>query len=339
MPKSIDMFNHYLPPEFYDRIIALGGNAHMMNRARKMPAMSDICYRLEKMKEFDGYCQVPCIVSPNVEQLVGPEHSAELARFANQCFSDLCEKYPERFPTFVATLPLDDLEKASEEAEYAVKNLGAAGAQIFTNQNGRPVDGEDFFQLFETLNALKALLWIHPARTMKQPYYYTVETEERYELWWTMMWPIETTMAASRLVYSGLFQRCPDLRVVLHHAGGMLPMEGGRIDNGLKLYGTRTAPGREDLTESPIKGLNQGQEFRKFYADCATFGSRDAIACGLGFFGKEHMLFASDMPFDPEDGFGYVRRTLADIAALDIPEEDKDLLRFGNAERLLGIQL
>ena len=200
MPKSIDMFNHYLPPEFYDRIIALGGNAHMMNRARKMPAMSDIRYRLEKMKEFDGYCQVPCIVSPNVEQLVGPEHSAELARFANQCFSDLCEKYPEGFPTFVATLPLDDLEKASKEAEYAVKNLGAAGAQIFTNQNGRPVDGEDFFQLYETLNALKALLWIHPARTMKQPYYYTVETEERYELWWTMMWPIETTMAASRLV-------------------------------------------------------------------------------------------------------------------------------------------
>ena len=112
MPKSIDMFNHYLPPEFYDRIIALGGNAHMMNRARKMPAMSDLKYRLEKMKEFDGYCQVPCIVSPNVEQLVAPEHTAELARFANQCFSELCEKYPERFPTFVAVLPLDDMDKA-----------------------------------------------------------------------------------------------------------------------------------------------------------------------------------------------------------------------------------
>ena len=182
------------------------------------------------------------------------------------------------------------------------------------------------------------MLWIHPARTMKQPYYYKVEKEERYELWWTMMWPVETTMAASRLVYSGLFQRCPDLRVVLHHAGGMLPMEGGRLDNGLKLYGSRTAPGREDLTESPVKTLNQGLEFRKFYADCATFGSKDAIACGLGFFGKEHMVFASDMPFDPEDGFGYVRRTLSDIDALEIPEEDKNLLLWGNAERLLGIQ-
>ena len=326
MPKSIDMFNHYLPPEFYDRIIALGGNAHMMNRARRMPAMSDIRYRLEKMKEIDGYCQVPCIVSPNVEQLVGPEHSAELARFANQCFSDLCEKYPDQFPSFVATLPLDDLSKTAKEAEYAVKYLGAAGAQIFTNQDGRPVDGEDFYGLYEALNSLNALLWIHPARTMKQTYY-----------WWTMMWPIETTMAASRLVYSGIFQRCPDLKIVLHHAGGMLPMESGRLDNGLLLYGSRTAPGREDLIESPVKNLNQGKEFRKFYADCATFGSRDAIACGLAFFGKEHMIFASDMPFDPEDGFGYVRRTLNAIAALDIPEADKELLRHGNAERLLGL--
>ena len=299
--------------------------------------MSDLHYRLEKMQEFEGYCQVPCIVSPNVEQLVGQEHSAELARFANERFSDLCEKYPERFPTFVATLPLDDMDKAAAEAEYAVKRLGAAGVQIFTNQGGRPIDGDDFYKLYQTLNNLRALLWIHPARTMKQPYYYTVETEERYELWWTMMWPIETTMAASRLVYSGIFCRCPDLRIVLHHAGGMLPMEGGRIDNGLKLYGTRTAPGREDLTESPIKGMDQGKEFRRFYADCATFGSKDAIAAGLGFFGKEHMVFASDMPFDPEDGFGYVRRTLADIAALDITEADKELLRHGNAERLLSL--
>ncbi len=339
MPKSIDMFNHYLPPEYYDRIIALGGNAHMMNRARKMPAMSDLSYRLEKMKEFDGYCQVPCIVSPNVEQLVAPEHTAALARFANQCFSELCEKYPERFPTFVATLPLDNPDKACREAEYAVRELGKAGVQIFTNQNGRPVDGADFYQLYNTLNALKALLWIHPARTAKQPYYYTAEKEERYELWWTMMWPIETTIAASRLVYSGIFQRCPDLRVILHHAGGMLPMEGGRLDNGLKLYGSRTTPGREDLTESPIRNLDQGKEFRRFYADCATFGSKDAIACGLGFFGKEHMLFASDMPFDPEDGFGYVRRTLQDIDSLDISEKDKELLRRGNAARLLGLQL
>lgn len=335
MPRSIDLFNHYLPPEFYDKVISLGGNAHMLNRARNIRAMSDLDYRLEKMKQFSGYQQVPCIVSPNVEQVVPPEHTAELARFANESFYDLCQKYPEQFPSFVAVLPLDDLDKAAREAEYAVTQLGAAGAQVFTNQNGRPIDGEDFYQLYNTLNTLKAMLWIHPQRTAKQPYYCS-ESEEKYELWWTMMWPIETTMAASRLVYSGLFQRCPDLKVLLHHAGAMLPAMAGRLENGLQLYGTRTAPDKQYLTDSPVRRLDQAAEFRKFYVDCATFGSAAAIQCALSFFGAEHTVFASDMPFDPEDGFGYVRRTLADIDSLPLSADEKELLYFKNAQQLLA---
>lgn len=334
MPRAIDMFNHYLPPAFYDRIMALGDNAHMLTRARNMRAMSDLDYRLEKMAEFEGYQQVPCIVSPNVEAVVGPEHTAELARFANECFYELTQKYPRQFPTFVATLPLDDMDKASREAEYAITQLGAAGAQIFTNRGGRPMDDAACYQLFDTLNDLDAVLWMHPIRTYREPFY-RGETEEKYELWWTMMWPVETTMAASRLVYSGLFQRCPKLRVVLHHAGGMLPMEGGRIDNGLRLYGSRTAAEKQYLTESPLKGRDQGPEFRKFIADCATFGSASAIRTGIDFFGLENMVFASDMPFDPEDGFGYVRRTLADIESLPLSEEEKDALRYRNALRVL----
>lgn len=334
MSRAIDLFNHYLPPEYYDRVTALGGGAHMLTRARNMQAMSDLAYRLEKMSEFEGYQQVPCIVSPNVEQLVAPAHTAGLARFANECFYELTQKYPDKFPTFVATLPLDDLDKAAREAEYAITQLGAAGAQIFTNRSGRAVDSEEYYQLFDKLNDLDAVAWMHPIRTYREPFY-KEEPEEKYELWWTMMWPIETTMAAGRLVYSGLFQRCPNLRVVLHHAGGMLPMTGGRIDNGLQLYGTRTASDKRYLTESPVMDLDQGREFRKFFADCATFGSPAAIRAGVDFFGVDHMVFASDMPFDPEDGFGYVRRTLADIESLPLTEEEKDALRYKNALRIL----
>ena len=335
MPRAIDMFNHYLPPEYYDKIIALGGSAHMMKRARAMPAMSDIQYRLQLMDTFEGYQQIPCVVSPNVEQLVAPEHTAELARFANERFYELCQKYPDKFPSFVAVLPLDDMDKACREAEYAVKQLGAAGVQIFTNQNSRAVDSPEFFTLYDKLHELDAIIWIHPARTAKQPYY-AGEEIEKYELWWTMMWPIETTMAASRLVYAGLFQRCPNLKVILHHAGGMIPMEEGRLENGLKLYSTRTPPELQHLVESPVKDKVQIDEFRKFYADCATFGSQAAIECALHFFGPDHMLFASDLPFDPEDGFGYVRRTLRDIGHLPVSEELKDALRCQNALRLLN---
>lgn len=334
MDRAIDLFNHYLPPQFYDKITALGGNAHMMNRARKMRAMADLDYRLKLMDTFEGYQQIPCIVSPNVEQLVAPEHTAALARFANETFYELCQKYPDKFPSFVAVLPLDDMDKACREAEYAISQLGAAGAQVFTNQNGRAIDGEDFYQLYDKLNELDAVLWVHPQRTAKQPYYRDEELE-KYELWWTMMWPIETTMAASRLVYSGIFQRCPDLRIVLHHAGGMLPLEEGRMEHGLKLYSTRTAPDQQQLVESPVKDKIQINEFRKFYADCATFGSKAAIECAINLFGISNMVFASDMPFDPEDGFGYVRRTLADIDGLSVSKEDKDAIRYKNALRIL----
>lgn len=306
----------------------------MMNRARKMRAMADLDYRLKLMDTFEGYQQIPCIVSPNVEQLVAPEHTAALARFANETFYELCQKYPDKFPSFVAVLPLDDMDKACREAEYAISQLGAAGAQVFTNQNGRAIDGEDFYQLYDKLNELDAVLWVHPQRTAKQPYYRDEELE-KYELWWTMMWPIETTMAASRLVYSGIFQRCPDLRIVLHHAGGMLPLEEGRMEHGLKLYSTRTAPDQQQLVESPVKDKIQIDEFRKFYADCATFGSKAAIECAINLFGISNMVFASDMPFDPEDGFGYVRRTLADIDGLSVSKEDKDAIRYKNALRIL----
>lgn len=112
-------------------------------------------------------------------------------------------------------------------------------------------------------------------------------------------------------------------------------MEAGRIDNGLKLYSTRTAPDYQYLTDTPIKHMDQGKEFRKFHADTATFGSKDAIACAISFFGLDNMVFASDMPFDPEDGFGYVRRGLANIVSLDLSETDKEKILSKNALRMI----
>lgn len=336
MRRAIDIFNHYLPPAFYEKIIQLGGNAHMMTRASMMPAMSDIKFRLKLMERYEGYCQVPCIVSPNVEQLVPEEHTAELARFANEEFYRLCQQYPDKFPSFIAVLPLDNMEKAMTEAEYAVQQLGAAGVQIFTNQQGNPIDTPEFFRLYHKLAQLDTALWIHPARTVNEPYYKNEELS-RYELWWTMMWPIETTMAVSRLVYSGLYQSCPNLKVIIHHAGGMIPMMEGRLENGLKLYSTRTAPNLQYLVESPVKEKTQIDEFRKFYADCATFGSKAAIECAINFYGTDHMLFASDMPFDPEDGSGYIERTLNDIYNLNISQEQKDAILYKNAERILNL--
>lgn len=88
---------------------------------------------------------------------------------------------------------------------------------------------------------------------------------------------------------------------------------------------------RTSLAERPLDAV------RRFYADTASFGSRAAIECGLKFFGVEQLLFATDMPFDPEQGPGYIRETLKAIGEMDMPQADRELILCGNARRLLRL--
>ena len=119
-----------------------------------------------------------------------------------------------------------------------------------------------------------------------------------------------------RLVFSRLFDRLPDIRIVAHHLGAMVPYFEGRVGYGLDQLGTRTAD--EDygallasLQKRPI------DYFKMFWGDTAVFGSRAATECGLSFFGVDQVVFASDAPFDPEGGPLYIRETIRVIDALE----------------------
>ena len=112
----------------------------------------------------------------------------------------------------------------------------------------------------------------------------------------------------------------------------------GRISSGLSLLGTRCGSGMEDAVRTPLR-LAPIEMFKRFYADTATFGSRAAIDCALAFFGAERMVFASDMPFDPEQGPGYIRSTLQAIAELEIKPDARHQILAGNARRLCGMPI
>ena len=118
-------------------------------------------------------------------------------------------------------------------------------------------------------------VWLHPLRSSHLPDY-PDESISKYDLWWAFGWPHETGICAGRLVFSGLFDRCPDLKVITHHGGGTIPMVEGRIESGLKALGTRYAPGDRRAAETPLKE-SPIDAFRRFHADTATFGSRIAI--------------------------------------------------------------
>ncbi len=322
---AIDIFNHCLPPRFVEAAqAAMSKPLLKFVRAVAHPGMKDVAERLEFMEEYPGYRQVLSLASPPVEAMAGSDRSPELARIGNDEQARWVANHPEHFPGFIASLPMNNPEAAQQEARRAVEELGAAGVQVYTHVNGMPLDAPEHIALFELMAELDRPVWMHPLRASTVADY-PGEAVSKYDLWWAFGWPHETSVAAGRLVFAGIFDRWPDLKIITHHAGGTIPMMEGRIEAGLALMGTRYAPehaeaAQTELKEKPIDA------FRRFHADTATFGSRIAIECGAAFFGAERMLFASDFPFA---GIG---------EALQASEGMGEALHCGNARRLLKLE-
>jgi aminocarboxymuconate-semialdehyde decarboxylase len=260
----------------------------------------------------------------------------ELSRIGSDSMAELCRKYPDRFPSFIASVAMRDPEGAVEEARRAVKDLGACGIQIYSNVSGKPLDAPEFRPVFKAMESLGKPVWIHPARTASFPDYQT-EQQSLYEIWWTFGWPYESSAAQARIVFSKMLDEMPNLKIIIHHAGGMTPFFEGRVGPGWDQLGARTSntdykPLLKELKKRPL------DYFKMFYADTATFGSKAALVCALSFYGVNHVLFASDAPFDPEGGPMYIRETLRVIDELDISKEDREKIYYKNACALLGIR-
>lgn len=255
----------------------------------------------------------------------------------NDGMAELCVKHPHRFAGFTASLPLNNMDATLVEAHRVIKDLGAGGVQIFTNMNGQPMDGPEFMPLYDLMAEHDLPIWVHPARAANHPDYLS-EDKSLYEIWWTFGWPYETSACMARLVFSGVFDKHPKLKVITHHMGAMIPYFEGRVGPGQDQLGARTS----DADYSPIlarmkaKGKRPIDYFKLFYADTALFGSVSGTKCGLDFFGVDNVLFASDSPFDPEKGPMYIRETIKIIDGLDISAADREKIYRGNAERLLN---
>ncbi|PQO22317.1 amidohydrolase [Rhodobacteraceae bacterium WD3A24] len=337
--KKIDIFNHIWPKPFFDALIdEIGTMSDITKRSGDVPMMTDLDRRFEVMDEFGpDYCQVLSLASPPLEKITGPQKAAELARIGSDSMAELCVKHPDRFPAFIGTVPMNNAEAMIAESRHAIEELGAVGMQIFTNVNGKPLDRAEFAPFFEYMSKAGKPVWLHPARGANFPDYLT-EDQSEYEIWWTFGWPYETSAAMARMIFSGLFDTYPGLKVITHHAGGMIPYFEGRVGPGWDQMGARTSD--RDLA-AVRKGLKKPhlEYFKDFYADTATFGSARAIEHAMEFFGDDHVLFASDAPFDPEGGPYYIRETIRIIDGLDITDEQRRKLYQDNAVNLLGLKL
>ena len=304
-------------------------------RMRGIPMLWDLDVRFRVMDAFAGYEQVLSLPTPPIEVFASGNDAIDLARAANDGMAELVHRHPGRFPAFVASLPLADPDAAARELERALDDLGARGFQIFSNILGKPISAPEFLPLFEAVHRRGLPIWLHPYRGADFSDYQT-ETVSEFEIWWTFGWPYDTSAAMARLVFAGHFDRFPELKIITHHMGAMAPYFEGRIGPGWDQLGARTS----DVDYSRV--LRQLKKrpldyFKMFYADTALFGAYDATVCGLNFFGVDHVVFASDAPFDPEKGPMYIRDTISVVDRLPIDEDERQRIYWRNAVGLLGL--
>jgi len=332
---KIDGYSHISPPryteilrndfpEMYSQILAV------------TPTMWDMEARFKVMDAHGPVAQVLTVGPvPPIEVFAGGKRTVELAKVANDEMAELISKYPNRFLAAIALLPMNDAEAAVAEAERAIKELGFKGAYVHTNVNGKPLDSPEFLPLFELLAAYDLPLYIHPWRGNDFPDYLT-ESESKYAIASTFGWPYETTVAMTRLVFSGLLERFPGLKVITHHLGGMVAYYEQRI---VQHYG-QVQSKYHDYREY-LEGLSKPpiEYYKMFYADTAIHGNTPALMLAYSFWGADHIIFGADFPLgDPQFGMRSYAQTIGAIEAMDITEAEKELIFGGNIKRLLKLE-
>jgi len=333
--RYIDAFNHFFPKRYYDALLDTpAGGKDLGKRVRGIPALSDIDIRLRVVDQFENYSQVLSLGLPPVERLWGPDKAPEMARAGNDGLAELVAKYPGKFVGYSALLPMNVPEAAAKEAERVLRN-GANAIQLATNANGVPLDAPQFLPIFEVVAKSGKPILLHPSRTREMPDYPT-EKHSKYEICSVLGWPYETGVTLARLVFSGIMDRFPDLKVIAHHLGGVIPYLEGRVAHSFDQLGARTSD--EDYG-ALLRSLKKRpyDYFKGFYGDTAVEGARAATICGLEFFGPDHVLFASDCPFDKEKGPGYIRDTIKVIDSLGLAPADKEKICWRNAQRMFGL--
>ena len=331
----IDVFNRFMPKAYLDRLATLIPGHVAVTAFPRLKTLCDVDARLALLDEFEGLQQVLSLANPPLELIAAPSETPDLARLANDALADICRKHPDRFPTFIAALPLNNIGATLAEIDRAVNDLGARGIQVFTNVAGKPLSAPEFRPVFQRMAEHDLPVWVHPMRGPNFPDYASEQASEA-EIWFSFGWPYETTACMTRLIYSRLFDELPDLKIITHHMGGMIPYFAGKIGLGFRqiFFGT---PERNPLAEEAGLTHQPIDYYKMLYADTALNGDVAATRCGHAFFGTSSCLFATDAPFDAEHGRGLIRNTIKAIEALPITPGRRDMIFAGNARALLKL--
>ena len=340
----IDIYAHLVPRKYWDEVVRRIGNSTLEQYVSREALGVELTRTLWNMEErfrlMDKYPDMVEVIIPSgppLELIASPNDALELARIYNDEMARLVAEHHDRFIGAVAVLPMNNVDGVLREAERALNELGFRGVLIQTPIYGNdpsitmPIDGEELMALYEMMSRHDLPIWLHPKREFSIPDY-TTEKTSKYLIHQMFGWPYETTVAMARLVFSGVLERYPNLKVITHHAGGMVPFLGKRIVNQCDWYRVGLKVKFLDrLSKPPV------EYFRLFYADTAVYSNASALMCARDFFGTDHILFGTDMPYDSQLGERSITEGIDGIERMEIDKNEKHKIFEANARTILKL--
>jgi predicted TIM-barrel fold metal-dependent hydrolase len=332
----IDIWTHLLSRTYVQHLSDQGGGGRNSFFLAQR-ALHDVDSRLRLVDDQGDYRQVltplPAPLAFDAQSMASPLF-AEAVRRNNDELAAIAACHRDSFAGFVGATPINDPDSAIEEAIRCVRELGALGVQLEADAIGVPLHEDRYEPLFDAVEKLDAAIWLHPCRTPERPGF--APDTSPFMLWQIIGWPVDTTIAISKLIFSGIYDRHPDLKLIAHHGGGVIPHLSGRIEMMPRLAGLDPSGSLSEaldrLEREPI------DYFRLLYVDTAMFGGEHGVKCVADFFGRDRVLFGSDAPFDAQGGSYFIPRTTADVGgAIETASAREEIFR-GNAERVLGIR-
>jgi len=329
---KIDAYAHIVPPKYGAALSKVAPEQYRM-KVTHCPALYDLDERFRIMDKFEPLIQVLTLAWPKLEEIADSHGTPELARRANDEMAELVSKYPDRFVSAIAVLPMNNLDEALKETDRAIRDLKFRGIYIYSNIDDKPLDGPEFLPLYEKMSEYDLPVYIHPMRDMEYPEYRT-EKASKYHMYATFGWPFETTAAMTCLVMGGILEKYRNLKVMTHHAGGMVPYLSERIRQFMQIHYQRQGKQYDGLTKDPV------EYYQMFYSDTALYGNPKALECAHEFFGGQRLLFGVDFPLgDTQNGPRNYLQTINAIDAMAITDEDRKKIYEENARQLLRLPI
>ncbi len=323
----IDFHNHYYPPEYLEAIKAGGlkvkmdydpdGNPRLHYPGDYnilVPGHRDLDFRERVLDEHGVNHQILTFTTPGVHY-EEPAIAVRLAHLVNDSFAR--EIGRRKHFSALATLPLNDPAASVSELERAVQQLGLRGAMVFSNVNGTGLNDPAYLKLWEKADELGAVIYIHPTHPLG------VEAMQEFWLMPLVGFLMDTTLAAGKLVFSGIVERFPNITWVLTHMGGAVPYLAERMDRGYEAF----ADCRAHIRDKPSSYL------KRFYYDTVNFDNA-AQRLAIEFAGIDHIVAGSDYPHQ----IGSIPKMLSSIRSLSITRPERAAILSGNAARVMGLR-